>query len=250
MNETVVIEPKIETKLPNVLKKIERDEFGLVKGYNYIFDEGGKVNWRKLIKPEYLVPMRGVEETDITKLQDKDLMILLQGTKELADLRGYKSVTYKIINASPEYCCASCNIKWIGNYESEGREIEFESIGDASLNSTDSFARLYMGAIAENRAFVRCVRNFLRINIVGKDEIGNSNIIKSTDNKSVIAKQAKLLEDIMEKKNIIFNPHIIAKLKEEGKWDESYKSVKDLPPEIILHYIGRLKKYDPQVKTV
>lgn len=251
MSEIVSIEPKDEiVKSPNSLRKIERDEFGLVKGYNYVFDENGRVNWRKLIKPEFLVAMRGVEETDITKLQDKDLMILLQGIKELADLRGYKSVTYKIINASPEYCCASCNIKWIGNYESEGREIEFESVGDASLNSTDSFARLYMGAIAENRAFVRCVRNFLRINIVGKDEIGNSTIIKATEtNKNTFLKQVKLLEDIMEKKKVLFDPHIISKLKESGKWDESYKSVKDLPPEVILHYIERLKKYNPEVKT-
>ncbi len=250
MNENIVAESKIEIKTPNQLKKIERDEFGLVKGYNYIFDESGRVNWRKLIKSEYLVAMRGVEETDITKLQDKDLMILLQGLKELADLRGYKSVTYKVINASPEYCCASCNIKWIGNYESENREIEFESIGDASLNSTDSFARLYMGAIAENRAFVRCVRNFLRINIVGKDEIGNSAIIKPTDDKNKIAKQAKLLEDIMKTKKVLFEPHLIAKLKEGGQWNESYKCVQDLPSPIILEYIGRLKKYDPEVKTV
>lgn len=226
----------------NQLKKIERNENGLVIGYNYIFDDSGRVNWRKLIKQEYLVPIKGTKEVDITKLQDKDLMILLQGIKELADLRGYKSVTYKIITASPEYCCVSCNIKWISNYENEGREIEFESIGDASLNSTDSFARLYLGAIAENRAFVRCVRNFLRIGIVGKDEMGNPENGKSESKQNI--KQVSLLKDLMDKKGVSYNL-IEKKLKEEGKWKEEYKTVDELPPEIILNFIERLKKFNP-----
>ena len=242
MNETIINKSE---GVKNQLKKIERDEFGLVKGHNYIFDDTGRVNWRKLIKPEHLVAIRGGEETDITKLQDKDLMILLQGLKELADLRGYKSVTYKIINASPEYCCASCNIKWIGNYESEGREIEFESVGDASLSSTDSFAKLYMGAIAENRAFVRCVRNFLRINIVGRDEIKDGAKAEAQNN-NTLNKQVSLLEEMMEKKKVQFDPHIISKLKEIGRWDEKYKSIRDLPPELIFLFLERIKKYNPK----
>lgn len=226
----------------NKLQKIERDENGLIKGLNYIFDVNGKVNWRKMIKLEHLVPMKGIGETDVSKLQDKDLLILLQGIKELADIRGYKSVTYRVLSSTPEYCCVACNIKWISNYEHEGREIEFESIGDASLNSTESFAKLYLGPIAENRAFVRCVRNFLRIAIIGKDEIGVSSAPK--DNPSGSNKQVKLLENLMQAKGVRWE-HIVDKLKKENTWKDEYESINDLPKDILFSLIERLKKVEP-----
>ena len=238
-------EPVVEVpEKQNQLKKIERDENGLIKGTNYIFDENGKVNWRKMINPEYLVPMKGVGETDITKLQDKDLLILLNGIKDLSDLRGYKSVTYKTITASPEYVCISCNIKWTPNFENEGREIEFESIGDASLNNTESFAKLYLGPIAENRAFVRCVRNFLRIAVLGKDEIGvSTNNHKDEEKKDT--KQLKMFKDVMEKKKITWE-HIKHKLKNEEKYKDRYsddwKGAEDLPKDVMFDFLERMKK--------
>ena len=63
----------------------------------------------------------------------------------------------------------------VSNYETGGQPVSFSAIGDASLSNTFDFAQNYLAAIAENRAFVRCVRNFLKINIVAKDEIGPSN---------------------------------------------------------------------------
>jgi hypothetical protein len=47
-------------------------------------------------------------------------------------------------------------------------------MANATLNNTSSFATKFLETIACNRAFVRCVRNFLNIHIVGDDEIDKS----------------------------------------------------------------------------
>ena len=47
-------------------------------------------------------------------------------------------------------------------------------MANATLNNTSSFATKFLEAIACNRAFIRCVRNFLNVHIVGDDEIDKS----------------------------------------------------------------------------
>jgi hypothetical protein len=51
----------------------------------------------------------------------------------------------------------------------------FEDMANATLNNTSSFATKFLETIACNRSFVRCVRNFLNVHIVGDDEIDKSN---------------------------------------------------------------------------
>ena len=149
-------------------KLFNRNEYGLLEDPSipYEFNEDGSVDWRKMIKPEYLVANKqNTDETDISKLDDRDLLILLGGIKELAQVRGYHSVQHKVITAAPDYVCVVCSIKWIGNYETGGESVTFEAIADTHPDNTTSFTRSYLSAMAENRAFVRCVRNFLKINI-------------------------------------------------------------------------------------
>ena len=71
---------------------------GLVNGVTYIFKEDGTVNWRAMIKKEYLTINRQYEkilteklkkdfsEITIDEVEDRHLLILLQGLKELANL--------------------------------------------------------------------------------------------------------------------------------------------------------------------
>ena len=47
-------------------------------------------------------------------------------------------------------------------------------MANATLNNTSSFATKFLETIACNRAFVRAVRNFLNVHIVGDDEIDKS----------------------------------------------------------------------------
>jgi len=225
---------------PKVLK---RNEFGLLEEppIPYVFNDDGYVNWRKMIRPEFLVPNKQrTQETDITKLEDKDLLILLGGIKELAQIRGFTCVSYDVPEAGPNYVIASCYINWIGNYETAGREVSFQSIADASPDNTQSFARNYLAAIAENRAFVRCVRNFLKINIVGQEEIGTKVIDEPAPENPM--SPATVLYNLMKEKNISFEQIQKRLIKDKYEKAEEITSINDLSKPKIFELIERIKK--------
>lgn len=236
---------EIKVEQTNQLKKIERDENGLIKGVNYIFDSTGLVDWRAMVKQEHLVPNKQrTQETDVSKLEDKDLLILLQGTKELAFLRGFTDIHYNIVAASPSYCCVSCRMTWIPNFETENKITYFESIGDAHYDNTDSFAKNYLAAIAENRAFVRCVRNCLRIAVLSKEEIGggkNSEPAQSNNNL-----QVDLLQKELDKRKITWAQFQNKLIKDKVENAENMKSLNELSKDLIFSYLERIKKNAPE----
>ncbi len=168
---------------PEVYK---RNNHGLLSNATYLFNEDGSVDWRSMVKDEFLYPNKGWFDsrkknvpTSVDGLQDNQLLIMLGGIKELAKLRGFDSVSFKTENVADGYVKSTCKINWIGNYESNGLPISYEDVANASLYNTNSFAAKFLETIACNRAFVRCVRNFLNIHIVGADEIDKS---KDADN--------------------------------------------------------------------
>ena len=195
-----------------------------------------------MIKPEYLVINKDSAkgETDINKLKDWQLIILLGGIKELAQIRGYTNVTYDVVSPNSDYVVATCNITWRPNYETEGQEVVFSAIGDASPNNTTGFGRAFLAACAENRAFVRCVRNFLRINIVGKEELSGNNISYDQSNQQQNSSDPKaLLKDLMDSKNVDFNM-IKAKLEKEDYDTSKLNTLDDLPKIKVFELIERL----------
>jgi hypothetical protein len=228
------------------LKKIKRDENGLISGTKYTYTDNGLIDWRKMIRTEHLVPNRQkTGETDVTKLKDHELIILLGGIKELAQIRGYTDVHYDVRTPSPEYVVATCKVSWIPNYETEGKEVTFSAIGDASPSNTDNFAKLYLGPIAENRAFVRCVRNFLRINIVGKEELANPKLGNNTASTSRMENQTDpryLLERVMKEKELDFTNIKKKLVKEDFSNAKDLESVSDIPKAKIFELIERIKK--------
>ena len=229
------------TKTPK-LKVIKRDDNGLLSDVNYVFNDEGLIDRRKMIKPEYLVINKDSAkgETDINKLKDWQLIILLGGIKELAQIRGYTNVTYDVVSPNSDYVVATCNITWRPNYETEGQEVVFSAIGDASPNNTTGFGRAFLAACAENRAFVRCVRNFLRINIVGKEELSGNNISYDQSNQQQNSSDPKaLLKDLMDSKNVDFNM-IKAKLEKEDYDTSKLNTLDDLPKIKVFELIERL----------
>ena len=163
---------------PDVYK---RNKHGLLENAEYEFNDDGSVNWRAMIKPEFLYPNKDwftARKKDIPTssegLEDKQLLIMLGGIKELARLRGFESVSFKTDHLSDTYVIASCEIIWSPNYESNKECIVYQDVANATLQNTGSFAAKFLETIACNRAFVRCVRNFLNIHIVGADEIDKS----------------------------------------------------------------------------
>lgn len=227
---------------------ITRNEFGLIKGYNYTFNTDGAINWRKMIKPEFLVPNKQVFErrqkpipTSIEGLEDKELLILLGGIKELAQCRGYTSLTYSLVSPHPEYVVATCQIQWLGNFETSNQPIVFSAIGDASTNNTNAFGKNFLGPIAENRAFVRCVRNFLKINIVSQEELGGP-VSQNPD------KSETLLRETMESNGVTFaalKNALVNKDKyvdSEGNSAETYTCITDIPMQKRFDLIARIKQ--------
>jgi len=229
-------------KPPTIIK---RNEYGLLedKNINYVFNDDGSVNWRKMIKLEFLVANRDrTDETDISKLEDNELIILLGGLKDLANIRGYHSVTYTVTHASPEYVCASCSIVWIGNYETEnGESILFQSVADAGLNNTEGFGQMYLAAIAENRAFCRAVRNFLRINIVAKEEIKNVKTSKPNPAHNSASPDI-YLTNLMKEKKVNFASIKDKMVKEAVDGADGWGSVKDIPRIKMFEIIERMQK--------
>jgi hypothetical protein len=228
---------------PNI---ITRNKYGLIDdvNLNYIFNDDGTINWRKMVKTEHLVPNRQkTQETDVSKLQDKDLLILLGGIKELAQIRGYTKVEYNVVSATETYFATSCRITWIPNYETDNKEIVFEALADATCNNTKSFARFFLAAIAENRAFVRCVRNFLKINIVSQEELGDAKLLDETviiqDNPT---SPHVLLEKVMKDRAVTFEILKNKLIKEKFDNAENLNTINDIPKVKIFELIDRIKK--------
>ena len=163
---------------PDVYK---RNEHGLLENVDYVFNEDGSVNWRAMIKPEFLYPNKGWFEArnqpfpeSVDGLEDKQLLIMLGGIKELAKLRCYWNVDFEAENVSEGYVKAHCQIGWMKNYETNNECAVYEDVANATLDNTDAFCAKFLETIACNRAFVRCVRNYLNVHIVGADEIDKS----------------------------------------------------------------------------
>jgi len=227
-----------------------RDEDGLLPDIDYVFSEDGTISWRKMIKPNFLVSNRQkTSKTDISELQDSQLIILLGGIKDLAQIRGFSKVEYRVHQATSEYACVSCRIEWLPNFETQGQPVVFESTANAGFNNTSDFGQKYLVEIAENRSFCRAVRNFLRINIVSNDEIApkvNSAIPDGSGRASTSPTNAtdpySILSSLMRSKNVSFSS-IKTKLKKEGLLEaEDYDSVKDISRDKVFELVGRLKR--------
>lgn len=197
---------------PNIYK---RNDDGLLENVEYKFNEDGSVNWRAMVKPEFLYPnkdwftKRGQEvPNSVEGLQDNQLLIMLGGIKELAKLRGYTSVNFDVENISDNYVTAKCTISWCNNYETID-VTTYTDVANASASNTDTFCLKFLETIACNRAFVRCVRNYLNVHIVGADEIDksrgadNSTTVEAADNFSPVITPSALLEKILRDKHSV-----------------------------------------------
>lgn len=240
--------------------KLQRNEFGLLNNVDYKFTDTGHVDWRAMVDPKFLYPnkdwfdLRGetVPES-IEGLEDSQLLIQLGGIKELARLRGYKNVYFNLPYVSADHVVAKCTIEWISNYENQGF-CEFESIANATRENTSGFGQKFLETIAENRAFVRAVRNFLNIHIAGADEVDKSKTkVLEVDNtqsttptaQSTLEKQScnagfKTYEEFREK---FLNPLVKAgKYAPAKKPETPWLGYADIPAEECRKIISLIKK--------
>jgi hypothetical protein len=242
---------KIVYRYKDTVNKFKRDVNGLLECVDYIFHPDNTINWRAMINKEYLVPNRdafknqkdiNLKEIDVTSLADNQLLILLAGIKELAQIRGYKNVSYEVIQAQPDYVAVKCTIDWIPNYETSMNMVSFSALADAHLDNTKDFAKNFLMAIAENRAFIRCVRSFLKINIVGNDEMGKTTHIDSdVEPNTLVTQPLALLEKTMQEYNISFEQIKERAVQKNMEGSENWKDLKDISPLSMFTIISGIK---------
>jgi hypothetical protein len=229
-----------------------RDENGFLNSVNYVFNADNTINWRAMIKPEHLVankdsfkndPNIDLRSIDVTTLPDNKLLILLAGIKELAQIRGFKNVSYEVIQSRPDYVAVKCTIEFLPNYETGNKTVSFSSLADAHWDNTHSFAKNFLMAIAENRAFVRCVRSFLKIHIVGSDEIGGkTNSITTSEHEiNTSSAPAALLEKTMQDYGITFNQIKEGAIKKNIDGADTWSSCEDIPPLSVFTIVSGIK---------
>ena len=133
-----------------------------------------------------------------------------------------------------------CSIDWIGNFETENHPVSFSGVGDASPFNVSSFGKLYLAAFAENRAFARAVRNFLRINIVSQDEISPNGTVQTSDPNTKMS--TTILQSAMEKYNVSFED--IKKMLTKEKFDgaENLKTLNEIPNAAQFLLLELIKK--------
>ncbi len=225
---------------------IIRNAHGLIEGVDYKYTPEGLVDWRKMINPKHLVVNKQNFDrqgkpvpVSIEGLDDKDLLILLAGIKELASLRGFSSKDH-ILTAPNDSCVISvCNIVWYPNFETENQSVSYSSIGDATVLNATGFGKMFLGPIAENRSFVRCVRNFLRVNILGQDEL-TPKVEATADTQQ--QSTGDILEDAMRELGVTFQTVKNTLIRDKEPGAEGFKSVSDIPKRLQFELLGKIKK--------
>ena len=233
---------------------VKRNAFGLLENekITFVFDEDGFINWRAMVNKKWLYPNpSSVEKGLITRnasvetLKDSDLCIKLFGLKELAQIRGFNSLSYRVDSASSDYVAVTCKIDWKPNYETENMAISYEALADAHYSNTKSFARAFLMATAENRAFSRCVRSFLKINIVSDIEMGD---VKEDTVNNEAPQDENLIDPILLLESPIQEKGVTFDLLKKKLVDENYEnaselsSLKDIKKIKLIELIGRIKK--------
>lgn len=229
----------------SVINKFKRNDMGLLDSVKYKFTEDSLVDWRAMIDPKFLFVNKDNfsrrKETppdDIVGVKDSDLIIGLPGLKNLAHLRGFTSVSYRPITSGNDYSAVVCRIDWVGNFETDMKSVSFEDCAGANLYNVSEFVQTYLIEMATNRSFCRCVRNFLKINIVSKEEMPPPKAVK---NNTTASEPAKVLADLMREKGKNFE-ETMKKLVAEGYAEfANYKNWSEIPGDKAFQLVDRFK---------
>jgi hypothetical protein len=242
---------KIVYRYKDTVNKFKRDVNGLLECVEYTFNPDNTINWRSMINKEYLVPNRdafknqkdvNLKEIDISALPDNQLLILLAGIKELAQIRGYLNVNYDVMQAQPDYVAVKCTINWAPNYETNMQPVSFSALADAHLDNTKDFAKNFLMAIAENRAFIRTVRSFLKINIVGNDEMGKTTHVDAeVEPNTSITQPVALLQKTMEEHGVSFEQIKERAVQKKMENADSWMKIEDISPLSMFTIISGIK---------
>jgi len=257
-------------EIPQSFKK--RNEFGLKElpnGQEYKFKEDGSVSWEDMIPSEFLFANKSYEkeivektgkplsETPIHEIDKKYRLSTLAGVRHVANLRGYSKVEY----SQPVYgangaIAVECKITWLPNYETEGRELTFSGLGEATQNNASPIGKnkfgdwaFYLVAIAENRAFLRACKIGLNFDsLLIKEEMALAETVETQPAPTSSLNPHSMLQDILDQKKPkvtldILKKTILNHYRNSVKSDPNeWASLKDIPPNDVFSIITLMKK--------
>lgn len=233
---------KSNTAIPPI--QLRRNEYGLLESIDYKYRKDGSVDWRAMVSKEFLYPNKDkTKETDVSKLKDNELVIMLGGLKELARIRGYKSIEFVTNNPNSNFASTTCKITWVPNYETEGREVTSSDGSCAHIENVNDFMAPFLTECSINRSFARCIRSFLNINIVSHEELFDRRKVAQPEGGE--NSPYATLENCMKSQNLTFE-----KLKEKCIKAEAYtfdnpekwNSIKDISKKEVFYIMSVLNK--------
>jgi hypothetical protein len=140
---------------------------------------------------------------------------------------------------------------FIPNYETGGQAVMFQDMANATYENTSSFAKKFLETIACNRAFVRAVRNFLNVHIVGDDEMDKSDPTTTLSQSSDMSPVGVLKKSLKEKHSITEYEefkNLLRELHKEGKVEKisidtirSWDNFSNISPKDARILVGIIK---------
>lgn len=161
----------------------KRNVDGLIEGFPYIYSSDGRIDWKAHLNVKWLRVKddmkaeverkygKKVADLDLATVADYYLYVTLGGYNEVARLRGFDSLTHSVDYVDGTKAVVTCTIHFVPNVE-EPNGLTCAGVASGSMYNINPDFAPFMETIAENRAFVRCVRRALNINIVAAEEMG------------------------------------------------------------------------------
>lgn len=144
---------------------------------DYPRKDDGSIDWFAVIPEKFIVAQdKSKSNVPVSELKDNEKMVLLGGWKYLLKERGYISKRDIIHTTTRDYVAITCEIIWQAHEDSGNKEQTYQASADSHFDNTDGFMQNFLTTNAQNRAFARCVREYLNIHVVGKDETNKATI--------------------------------------------------------------------------
>lgn len=182
------------------------------------------------------------EREDLKKRSpEQGLLIKLSGFREVARARGIEKIDSELVYFSPKHVAVKCTILFQPSNENP-LGLSVSAIANASTENTNGDFSKFLETIAENRAFLRAVKNALNIYILGQDELPvevNEIVIDQEATPSLHNMYKEMLSDMGYTFTHVKNT--LMKKQDEYPGCENWEKIEDIPQSVILVLIQKAK---------
>lgn len=164
------------------ISKRTRDPLtGLLPGFNYTFDEFGRIDWESLIPTKFFYPRKesfeqgtDLSTIDVATLSPDKRVLNLEGIKFLMDLRGATNISIISVESTPEHASVGVKIDWTPCIDQGMQPYSTIGICDAhAFNNVEPF-KYVLASLSENKGISRATRLCTRVKTYAADELRGS----------------------------------------------------------------------------